>query len=221
MPDQAENYESFRTAVLALEVSGNGRTVGGLAVPYGTLTEITDHRGHYHEMIAPGAFDVALRSSRPKMFFEHGLDLRMGRTPIGSFDRVWSESDGVHVSGQLFDNDLVRPLADAVRSGELREWSVHFKTALDGSGESWKRSNGMQQRMVIGPAKLPEISLVNFGAYPTTLSVRSILDRLTLDPDAAGSGEGEPDEESEPDTSSQRLQAAQQRDRSLRILGII
>lgn len=220
MPDQAENYESFRTAVLALEVSGNGRTVGGLAVPYGTFTEITDHRGHYHEMIAPGAFDAALRSSRPKMFFEHGLDLRLGRTPIGSFDRVWGEADGVHVSGQLFDNELVKPLADAVRSGELREWSIHFQTPSDGSGDTWKRSNGMQQRTVLS-AKLPEISLVNFGAYPTTLSVRSILDRLTLDPDGAASGEGEPDEESEPDTSSQRLQAAQQRDRSLRILGII
>jgi HK97 family phage prohead protease len=220
MPDPVENYESFRTAVLALEVSGNGRTVGGLAVPYAVQTEITDHRGHYQEMIAPGAFDSALRSSRPKMFFEHGLDLRMGRTPIGSFDRVWGESDGVHVSGQLFDNDLVRPLADAVRSGELREWSIHFKTALDGSGETWKRSGGTQMRTVL-QAKLPEISLVNFGAYPTTLSVRSILDRLTLDPDGAASGEAELDEESEPDDSSQRLQAALKRDRSLRILGII
>jgi len=211
--------DSFRTAMLAIETTGNGRMLSGLAVPYDQLAEIRDHRGHYQERIAPGAFEEALLSGKPKMLFEHGQDSRTGRTPIGAFDRVWSESDGIHVSGQLFDNALVQPLTDAARAGELAEWSIHFRTATDGSGEDWSKAKGWNIRTVL-KAQLPEISLVNFGAYPTTVSVRSSLDELAVGPDAAGSGDGTSDEEPRNGASSRSL-SAQQRDRVLRIRGII
>jgi len=201
--------DSFRAASLQLETGGNGRTLSGLVVPYGQLAEIKDQRGHYQEMIAPGAFDAALASSKPKMMFEHAQDSRVGKTPIGSFDRVWPEADGLHASGQLFNNELVRPLTDAVRAGELGAWSIHFRVASDGSGEKWARAKGWDVRTVTA-AQLPEISLVNWGAYQTTLSVRSSIDELTGRPDADGSGGGESsDKESDQDPKSQELQAAQ------------
>jgi HK97 family phage prohead protease len=210
--------ESMRAASLQLETGGNGRTLSGLAVPYGQLAEIRDARGHYQEQIAPGAFTAALATSKPKMLFEHGLDTRTGKTPIGSFDRVWEESDGIHVSGQLFNNELVRPLTDAARAGELGAWSIHFRTASDGSGEKWARAKGWDVRTVT-TAQLPEISLVNFGAYQTTLSVRSNIDQLADRSDADGAGGGPPtDEESRNDAPSQeQLAALRIRDRVWRM----
>jgi HK97 family phage prohead protease len=173
-PDQ---QDSFRAAIVQLEMAGNGRTLSGLAMPYGQVAEIKDWQGHYQEMIKPGAFTETLRTTRPRMFFEHGQDPRTGLTPIGHFERVWEENDGVHVHGELFENDLTQPLIDAARAGELASWSAHFRTPGDKSWEKWERSNGWNVR-VVNRALLPEISLVNKGAYQTTLSIRSALDEL-------------------------------------------
>ncbi len=191
--------DSIRATGLQLQAAGNGRQLSGLAVPYGVLAEIKDKRGHYQEMIAQGAFTQALATTRPRMLFEHGQDTRTGKTPIGSFDRVWEEQDGLHVSGELFDNELVRPLADAARAGELPGWSIHFRTREDGKDENWVRAKGWDIRTV-KRADLPEISLVNFGAYPTTVSVRSSVDELADRSDADGSdGGNSSDGESEND----------------------
>lgn len=225
-PDDAEdkgrsafgNGDSIR---IAASLESNGRTLSGLAVPYGVLTEIKDQRGHYQEQIAPGAFTEAIKTSRPRMLFEHGQDSRTGRTPIGSFSEVWEEADGLHVRGQLFDNELVRPLTDAARAGELAEWSIHFRTSSDGSDESWTRTKGWDIRTV-NRAKLPEVSLVNFGAYPTTVSVRSSVAELTDRSDAAGTDGGTPDGEPEkaPEVSPATDTRALQRARTLRLMGI-
>jgi uncharacterized protein len=163
---------AFDTYYRVVVLDGSGRSLNGVAVPFDSLADIHDQKGRYQERILPGAFTAALSRRRPKMMFEHGQDARVGKTPIGSFDRVWEEADGLHVSGQLFDNELVRPLADAARSGELNEWSINFKTASDGSDEKWTRSGGRDIR-TIHRAQLPEISLVNFGAYQTTATSRN------------------------------------------------
>jgi len=146
-------------------------------VPYSQVAEIKDWQGHYQEMINPGAFTETLRSMRPRMFFEHGKDARTGLTPIGSFERVWEEDDGVHVHGELFENQLTQPLIDAARAGELASWSGHFQTPSDKSWEKWERAQGWNVR-IVNRALLPEISLVNRGAYQTTLSIRSALSDL-------------------------------------------
>jgi HK97 family phage prohead protease len=220
-----DREDSLRSTILQLESTGNGRTLTGLAVPYGQLAEIKDIRGHYQEMINRGAFTDALSSSRPKMFFEHGQDLRTGKTPIGHFDQVWEEADGVHVKGELFDNELVRPLADAVRAGELRNWSVHFQTPEKGNWDVWTRTKGWDIRTV-NKALLPEISLVNSGAYPTTMSVRSSFDQLpdfTGQPNTRSAGGGDLRSDGTPGNGelSAELSARQGRDRILRLKGII
>jgi HK97 family phage prohead protease len=210
-PAQADERDSFRTAVLAVDETGSGRSLSGLVIPYAQFAEIHDHMGHYQEQIAPGAFAEALRTAKPKMFFEHGKDVRIGHTPIGSFEKVWEETDGVHVRSRLFQNQLVQPLIDAARSGDLSQWSVHYRTKKDGSDESWTRAKGWDIRTVNHVREVPEISLVNFGAYQTTVSVRS-LDQLTGRSDAGSADGGEPENE-----AAGRLQAARIRDRVWRM----
>src|SRR6266704_6999449 len=47
----ADERDSFRSAVLALDEGSSGRTLTGLVVPYGEFAEIHDHMGHYQEQI--------------------------------------------------------------------------------------------------------------------------------------------------------------------------
>ncbi len=218
---QLGEQDSLRAATLEL-ATGSGRTLFGLAVPFRQLAEIRDQRGHYQEQILPGTFADELANRRPKMLFEHGLDVRTGLTPIGKFDQVREESAGVNVTGELFDNELVRPLTDAARAGGM-QWSVHFRAPRDGSGETWTKAKGWDIRTV-HKAGLPEISLVNFGAYPTILSIRSSLDELIGRSDAEPSGGDEraADEALRKGTlSSEQLSAMQSRHRDMRIRGII
>src|ERR1700704_4911274 len=41
----SEDRDSFRTAALSIEESGNGRTLSGLVIPYGQFAEIHDRMG--------------------------------------------------------------------------------------------------------------------------------------------------------------------------------
>ncbi len=151
---------------MPLEVHGTGSAsdgleIGGLAVPYGAVTEIHDQDGHYLEAFRAGAF--AGQKNAPMLFFHHGQDLRTGRVPIGIWSQYWEAEDGLRVSGRLFDNELVRPLADAVRAGALRGLSVNFRTPAD--GQTWGRNNdGMRTRMVT-KATTREVSLTDSPAY--------------------------------------------------------
>jgi len=66
-----------------LEVrGGDGRTVVGLAVPFGTSTTITDATGTYSESFRPGAFarTIAERGDRVKFLAMHNSQaLPLGR----------------------------------------------------------------------------------------------------------------------------------------------
>jgi HK97 family phage prohead protease len=155
-----------RIAYMPLEVTGSGSAtagleISGLAVPYGAVAEIRDQDGHYLEAFRAGAF--AGQKKAPQMYFHHGLDIRTGRVPIGIWDQFLESDDGFRVRGRLFDNELVRPLADAVRAGVLRGLSVNFRTPAD--GQTWGRNNdGMRTRMVT-KATTREVSLTDSLAY--------------------------------------------------------
>ncbi len=155
-----------RIAAVPLEVTGSGSAtsgleISGLAVPYNVVAEIHDQDGHYLEAFRAGAF--AAQKKAPQMYFHHGQDLRTGRVPIGTWDQFLESDDGFRVRGRLFDNELVRPLADAVRAGALRGLSVNFRTPAD--GQTWGRNqDGMRTRMVT-KATTREVSLTDMPAY--------------------------------------------------------
>lgn len=107
----------------ALEASGDGWTVSGLAVPYERENEVSDDGGasRYVEEFAGGSFsrDVAKGGRWVNLFLGHrgdegdrflGRCVGLEETPAGLFS--------------AFRIDRSHPAAEQARSGELKGWSV-------------------------------------------------------------------------------------------------
>jgi uncharacterized protein len=158
-------YEQ-RIAIGPLDVVATGRSpssgleIAGCAVPYGQIADILERGNEYREVFAPGAF--AGQRTAPQMYFHHAQDQRVGRTPIGIWTEFGDAADGFRVRGRMFNNELVRPLADAVQAGALRGLSVNFRVPKD--GDRWSRADNVPLRTVT-KATTREVSLTDSPAY--------------------------------------------------------
>lgn len=106
-----------------LEPVGDGWTVYGQAVPYGTENQVTDDGGvtFYTEVFDPGSFARdADKGGRwvNLMVGHHGDD---GDRFLGRCVALEERADGLYGSFRL---DRNHAQAEAARAGELRGWSV-------------------------------------------------------------------------------------------------
>jgi HK97 family phage prohead protease len=161
---------------------GDGRTLTGIAIPYG---EVTMHSGHPSaaggERFAAGAFKrtLAHRSgSLPKLFRNHAHD-----TAIGVATAMSDTAGGVVASWRIADTPAGNAALQEFREGVLDSLSVGFRavreTMVDGVRE-------------IREAHLLEVSLVALPAYAgaMVMSVRrydpalvTLPPRPDIDPD--------------------------------------
>lgn len=160
--------------------SGDGRSLEGYAAVFGQTSRIADLHGDFDEEIMPGAFTRSLNKRKPVLQWEHGKDPRVGHVPIGAISDIAEDSKGLHVRARLFDNDVVRPLQQAMAAKAVTGMSFRFMVAQ--GGDVWKPGHtrgGVDHRAVLD-ADVPEVSPVVFPAYDqTTVSLRSML--ATLD----------------------------------------
>lgn len=106
----------------ALEPTGDGWTVEGLAVPYDSPTRVSDDGvTFYREVFTPGAFNRdCVKGGRwvNLMLGHHGDD---GDRFLGRCVALAEDSEGLIASFRL---DRNHPQAEAARAGELVRWSV-------------------------------------------------------------------------------------------------
>ncbi|WP_433626768.1 HK97 family phage prohead protease [Nocardia sp. CA-120079] len=153
----------YRSASLS---SGNGRTVHGIAVPFGQVAEIFEDGRTYQERFQQGAFarSIRERGSKVKLLTNH--DAR--RLPVGRAVELEERPDGLHASFEVAQTRDGDDALELVRSGTVDAFSVGFR--------------GLRHRMdgdvvVRTEASLWEVSLVAFPAYPgaAVAGVRSQL----------------------------------------------
>lgn len=168
-----------------------GRTMEGYAAVFDTPTEINSFEGFFNETIARGAFRKTIKERTPVLQFDHGHDARTGSIPIGKFDKITEDEDGLFVSATLFDNPVVEPIRQAIEGGAVSGMSFRFKVIRD----EWRDSKNKRVRSdELGPllydagergplhrnikeVELFEAGPVVFPAYAaTTVSVRSMSD---------------------------------------------
>lgn len=155
-----------------IRADSSGRTIHGIAVPYGTVTEVDDGYGAYRERFEQGAFARSIRERGPKvkLFTQH--DTR--KLPIGKPTTLEERSDGLHVAFAVASTRDGDEALELVSSGVVDGFSVGFAPVRDGD------DNGITVRL---EAALREVSLVHSPAYPSALvaGVRSSIPRISFE----------------------------------------
>jgi len=126
----------------------------------------------YGDTIAPGAFAKSIAQRRPKMLWQHRMDM-----PIGRWDEYAEDSRGLHMRGTLAINaPSAREKYELVKAGALDGLSIGFR-AINPHREGNVR--------VLTEIDLVEVSLVTMPADEAALlssvkSVRTIRDLETI-----------------------------------------
>jgi HK97 family phage prohead protease len=169
----------------------DGLTLEGYAAVFDSPTRIDSWEGCFDETIARGAFKKSLSERMPVLQFDHGRHPMVGSIPLGSFDVVREDKEGLYVRASLHDNWLVQPVRDAIRSQSVSGMSFRFEVVKD----EWRDFQGTVIKpqdvarhlyssdpndpksilsRTLREVKVPELGPVVFPAYTdTSVSVRS------------------------------------------------
>jgi HK97 family phage prohead protease len=149
-----------------------GRRLVGTVAMFHKRTRIPDRGGDFEEELHPGFAARSLREhGLPVMQFDHGKDPRTGTVPIGRYDVFEETRGGYQVEGDLFDNELVEPIRQAIAGGAIKGMSFRFTAKKD----RWERRNGGPDLRHVIDADVPEAGPVVFPAYrDTAVAVRSL-----------------------------------------------
>lgn len=141
---------------------GNGTLlIVGTPIVYDTPTTINDPTGSYTEVIKRGALDGAdLTDSR--LLVNHDLTrIPLARTPKTMQFKITDK--GLEMTAELPDTEEAKAVYTAVKRGDLTGMSFAFTVPEGGDSYDAKTNT----RTITKIAKVYEVSLVNFPAYPT------------------------------------------------------
>jgi HK97 family phage prohead protease len=142
----------FRTADLA---AVQGRTVFGIAVPYGQIANVHDGDGRmYRERVEYGALrrSIAERGHKIRLFSNHELR----KFPVGKAVELREELDGLHSAFEIAATRDGDDVLELVRTGTVDSFSIGF-TSLDGH---WDNDVFVRTELA-----LREVSLTAMPAY--------------------------------------------------------
>jgi hypothetical protein len=142
-------------AQLHLRAGGDGRTIEGLAVPFGVEVDI----GHYRERFVRGAFADAVPALVP-LTATHPRD--GGELPIGIAVELVEGDDGLHAAFRVSDTALGNDVLTLVNDKAVGALSVGFLP--DPSSDVWSAD---RSSVVRHHAQLDHVAVVRAGAYPT------------------------------------------------------
>ena len=150
--------------VRATEPTADGKDtliIVGTPIVYDTPTTINDPTGSYTEVIKRGALDGAdLTDCR--LFINHDLaGIPLARTPKTMQFSITEK--GLEMRAELPNTEEAKSVYTAVKRGDLTGMSFAF-TVPDGGDSFDAKTN---TRTITKIAKVYEVSLVNFPAYPT------------------------------------------------------
>lgn len=126
------------TVTRADDEDGDGLTLEGYAAVFGQATRIDSWEGTFDETMRRGAFRKTLRERTPLMQYDHGRHPLVGSIPIGRYDSLAEDEQGLRVVGRLTDNWLMQPVRDAISDGGVTGMSIRFEVVRD----EWRDVNG-------------------------------------------------------------------------------
>ena len=184
--DSPATFDIEARAYRAFDVTDTeGRTVSGIAVPYGKRGGPIISSGRlFMEEFSPGAFHDSLgkRGNRVKLLEAH--DER--RLPLGRIVGMEERNGGLHIEARISDTSAGNDVLTLVRDGALDGFSIGFRAARGGS--AFKDENGTLVRTV-SKATLDEVSIVNIPAYEDA-RISSVRAAMVAHQFVDGNGDG-------------------------------
>ncbi|QFU87874.1 HK97 family phage prohead protease [Amycolatopsis sp. YIM 10] len=151
---------------------GDGRTVVGIAVPYGKPQRI-DSR--LTEQFGRGAFNAQLRAAHRIGFFrDHGPH---GGTLIGPTTLLRDDAAGLYGEWRVSKTEKGDETLELIKDGALSELSIGFR-----EGQNRTLPGGVIERAT---ATLTEVAVVMAGAYGGDASVLAVRSASTMERRAA------------------------------------
>ena len=147
-------YRTF-TAALEIRDDGDGRTVGGLALPYGLEIDL----GSYRESFAYGTAFADLDPAQVVLTATHPRD--GAELPIGITTELREEPDGLHGTWRVSKVQLGDEVLELARDHVPLGLSIGF--IPDPAADRWTRDHTRVERR---GALLDHIAVVRSGAYP-------------------------------------------------------
>lgn len=152
MSEVVTHYRSFAPAELQVRASGDGRTIYGIAVPYGVQVRIDDG---LVEEFARGAFNHQLNApNKVKLAREHIL---LGGELIGAASLLRDDPVGLYTELRAAKTPKGDETLELVRDGALNQLSIMFQER-----RNRRLAGGVVQRV---QAHLGEVAVVMQGAY--------------------------------------------------------
>lgn len=173
----------YRTFTPELEVraakdGGDGRTIVGIAVPYGRAQRISSQ---LTEQFAAGAFDHQLRAA-PRVPFarEH---MSLGGTLIGKTVMLRNDAAGLYGEWRVSKTPAGEETLELVKDGALSDLSIGFRER-----QNRRLNDGTIERV---SADLREVSVVMEGAYGANAVVAEVRSGAGFCPRCAADAEEE------------------------------
>lgn len=147
-------YRSFAPdlEVMTRAKGGDGRTISGIAVPYGIPVQIDPH---LREQFARGAFSAQTRAPHRIPFSRDHLPL--GGTLIGKTMLLRDDAAGLYGEWRVSNTPAGEETLELVKDGVLSELSIGFR-----EGSNRRLPGGVTERVT---ASLFEVAVVLEGAY--------------------------------------------------------
>lgn len=161
------------------EGKSDGRTLRGIALPFGQITRIDNWmEGRFDEQFKRGAFRRSLGQRTPKLQFDHGTHPLFGSLPIGEFESLTERQTGLDVVARIFDAPLFEPLREALATDQIDGMSIRFRPLKVTITQPEQRDDGGDVELrTVTEAELIELGPVMFPAYAgTSVDLRSLGD---------------------------------------------
>ena len=187
---------------------GDGRTVEAFAAVFGQEAEISDHEGHYIEVIDPSAFSRAIdhasraRGGLPgavKVLYNHGMTIQGTPSerfsmPIGTPVEIRAEARGLLTRTRYNETPLADEVLENIRSGSITSQS--FTGRIVRSDPQLRRGDRYRPRgQELTTVRRTELGLREYG--PVLWPAYSGAEILGVRMSTPGSESPDPDEEFE------------------------
>jgi len=130
------------------------------------FNSFSEDLGGFREIITPGAFKNALKSSDVRALINHDSNKVLGRAKAGTLT-LQEDDKGLKATVIMPNTSYAKDLRESIQRGDIDQGSFGF--TLEERGQKWEENeDGSMIRTISEVRELLDVSLVTYPAYPDT-----------------------------------------------------